>query len=427
MTGAAPAPLVHAGHFPAEAEWAEPRSARLPALGLGAAAAWVAGMDELLAPLCAPSDVLATETQRSDRLMAYHATLGIEPRCVTTGAVRPAPAACADGQAVRPRLRPYAVTPGILRWAQQAGLLVSLPDVATVRRVNSKSWSTEIAAERGIGAGGTVVRSAGELVARGRRLTGPRGLVVKEPHGVSGAGTLLIRDEDKLRHVARQLERQEDAGRAVELVIEPMLDVACSFSIQLDLDRGGRWRTVGLQETANVGFSYRGSRPAGASLYRKLDRLSYFAGVDWVAGALRDEGYFGPVCLDSLVTRDGAVVTVGEINARTSMGAINVALGRILEPFARLSAIRAIAVAARRAVAAEDVLAALDRGGLLFTPERPRGVVPLATLTLPRPGREHGGELGRLYVSIPYEPGGPDAELLPRVKRAIAAVGLSAA
>ncbi|MFD1906532.1 hypothetical protein ACFSQ7_25010 [Paenibacillus rhizoplanae] len=51
-----------------------------------------------------------------------------------------------------------------------------------------------------------------------------------------------------------------------------------------------------------------------------LERAGYFDVMIQVANDLFKDGYFGPVCIDSMVLKDGTLVPIVEINARKIYG-----------------------------------------------------------------------------------------------------------
>jgi hypothetical protein len=398
---------VRAGRLPAESAWADPATVRLPLV----AGTSPEDMDHLLAALCTTSDVLATHRPRPEPIVAQHADLGLEPREILL---------MEGGRGLtdiaEPALQPYAVTPDVLEWAGGCGVAAPLPSVDVAARANSKTWSTELAAGLGAGAGGVVVRSAAELAASVAAVASDRGAVVKEPHGVAGAGSMVLDGEPRVRRLAARLGEQERAGRRVELVLEPLLAVARSFSAQIDLRPDSRWHLAGIQESICRGFAYAGSVAAGQEILARLDDR-YFAVVDDVAAALHRIGYFGPVCLDSLLLVDDRVVAIGEINARESMGSINLALDRALEPFGCRSALANIRLSWQAAADAGALVAGLDKDGLLFGPDQRRGVVALALVSA-------GAGPRRLYLAVPHKAAGPaPAVTLDRVRSAIESSG----
>ena len=178
-------------------------------------------MDELLFPLCEPGDALLTRYAMDDALADYLERVGFRfernrtaledggaaagglDLCagVRGGGGRPAGPVtrrAARGALCRPRRHG-----GILRGA--AASIYDGPPIDTVRKVNSKIYSHQVAVELGLKDYGCVVDSAAATVDQGRRMLAQGGLLLKDPFGVSGKGNLLVTSEGMLQRIAAHL------------------------------------------------------------------------------------------------------------------------------------------------------------------------------------------------------------------------------
>ncbi|MFG2824428.1 hypothetical protein ACGFX4_33990 [Kitasatospora sp. NPDC048365] len=371
MTADAPRPAaVRFGSCDAEQRWRPSDLARLPALRDPHAEVLTRAMDELQAVLCGPEDVLLTARQPPEAFTEAMAAAGFPARhlAVPGDPDRPVEARLAEhglpglaGAAAQP----YAVLPGTREAAARLGLAGELPDPETVRRVNSKVWSTAL----GLPGSGRTVTSVDELHKAVEEF-GP--CVVKDPYGVSGQGNITVDSPARLDMIGRHLARVPER---IELVVQPRFERAADFAAHLTIapDGGTVWH--GIRQILNDGHSYRGSAPPAPELVDRLERDGYRDTVEAVAAAAAGEGYRGPMSVDSMTTVDGGLVPLLEVNARLSPGMIAQRLG------ARLR-LRVLPVT--RPGCYERLVTALDDAGLLARAGRP-GVLPLAASTLVPP------------------------------------------
>jgi len=359
-------------------------------------------MDQVLCAGCAPGDVLATTRPMSPALLdALHAAqLGCETADVPGPDELPVEERfTAPGVALGlPRCRdltpaPYAIVPGTHDALACLGVPASLPDIETVARVNSKTFSTQLTDELGLFGGARIARSPGQLRSLCADLGAQEGRVlVKDPYGVSGRGTLVVDTPRILDTVVRVLERQVDQGNEVELLVQPLFRVAQSFSGHLLIGSAGDLKLLGLQATANSGFAFAGSATAPGWLERAADRAGYREVLVALGKAVFTAGYHGPVCVDSLLLEDGRIVPVLEINARGSMGLLNLTLTARLADRTVRPRLRVRQVRLDDGGFTTRLLGALHNARRLWRGHG-AGIMPLASGTLLPPR-------GRLYYAL---------------------------
>lgn len=381
---------VHCGGFDAERSWRPAGLATLPAVPDPHADRIVAAMDELLAVRCLPGDVLATAGPMSPALIEVLAAAGVtfEHRVLP---LTEDLAGC--------ELAPYAVVPGTAELVARLGLRATLPDVATVAKVSSKTWSNDLVHALGLPGGGTIIRSVAELRHQ---------VVVKDPYGVAGRGALLLSSPGQVDTVARVLQRQVDRGARIELLVQPWYDKEIDLSAHFVIAPDGQVEWLGVQQIDNEEFGYRGSRAVTPEVCRKVDEAGYRDTMTEVAAALWSEGYHGPVCVDSMLLRDGSLIPVLEINPRVSMGLLSLCWQRRLLD-QRLS-LRFGRKDIRLHAEPSDLIGTLAEDGLVTDLRRP-GLLPLSTGTLLPPR-------GRFYYAVVSASAEQDAELEAGVARA---------
>ncbi len=392
------------GSFPAEQSWASGKEARLNPFR--AADLTVGSLDEVLFPLCDDGDVLCTRFARSERLREYHAMLGFrhdERACTEDRSDRRDTYALLDDEvhaewlkgamAVGGRLVPWAVTRDSAPLLERYGVVDHVP-VDVVARVNSKIWSTELRRRIDPGDPSIVTSSAAELLHFGTdylRRYGP--IVIKEPHGVSGGGTVGVESEHRLRQIVDSLAVQERSGCRVRMILEPFLNKLFDFSIYIDLLPDGHIRQAGLQEALVTGFGWSAAMPMTPEHEAAACTPRYFDTIENICRALHEEGYAGPVCIDSMVLANGDIVPLVEVNARLSLGRINHRLNTAIAVHRRKSYFSMIRTSLERETFGE-FLDALAAAGGLFGAGSEAGVIPLSSNTL-----GSGRAPGRLYFS----------------------------
>lgn len=182
------------------------------------------------------------------------------------------------------------------------------------------------------------------------RARGHQRVVAKQAFGSAGQNTLRLWESSLLETQRRWLERLFDPGR--EVVIEPWLERAVDFSLQLEMTPQGL-RVLGFtglandtrgQFVANWAESERPQTPpasvlawlaAGTGRAPRLDDL--FADLcAALAGELQARDFQGPLGMDAFVYRDTdgrhRLKPVVEINPRYTMGRLTLELMRHVCP-----------------------------------------------------------------------------------------------
>ena len=166
-----------------------------------------------------------------------------------------------------------------------------------------------------------------------------------------------------LKRVARHLGKQEKKGKQTQFLLEPLLAKETDFSCQFKIDPTGKLEIVSVQVMRNAGFAFAGIATADAYFYQQLTNAGYFAQVEAIATALFQEGYHGPVCLDSMTLTDGSIVPVVEINARKSMGLVNHFVDQYLRRFDMQGSVRFFSLGLRAELPFEQLLGGMAEAG----------------------------------------------------------------
>jgi hypothetical protein len=290
--------------------------------------------------------------------------------------------------AVHDRLRPWAVTPAVSDALAAAGAPHDLPDVDVVRRVNSKVWSAAFRESNT-----RVVRGSAECEQVGRAMLSRGSIVLKEPYGVSGRGSMQVNGVDRLTRLIRHLRGEEERGARVVLIVEELLDKRVDFSTQLEIFANGRIVSHGVCGMTNRGFAYAGSGRLSGEDERRVASDEHLANIARVTRGLQADGYFGPVCIDGLISHAGELHSVIEVNARASLGLAWLNLANRYAPTG-FGVVLAMIRVAGPAIPFRTTLQATRDEGALPTGKGDAGVIFLTARTAAREGG------GRFVVAI---------------------------
>ncbi|MGG4392921.1 peptide ligase PGM1-related protein [Paenibacillus thiaminolyticus] len=464
-------PRIVLGTFDAEAYWRPDHLAKLPAIRAAQGRAVAGCMDELLFPFCGEDGVLITRQPMNTAHVAFLREIGFRFGTVSAGGggtigtggtsgtygsgasdVFQAIASQPNQAQWRRRLQEwpwavYAVTPSAAMLAQRYGVAAPVPAADIAALVNSKAYSHRLAACLGWNPPGHVAEDADEAMRIGTELLRQAGkLVLKDPYGVSGSGNLAVDSAPLLERLIGYIRDQQRAGKRVQLLLEPWLEKKIDFSCHLQVRPDGAVSLLGVQQMVNRGHNYGGSHAGEPELAERLNASGYFTAMEQLAASLYEEGYFGPVCVDSMLLADGRVHPVVEINARHSMGLLNYSLDTHWERGGQRSFLSCLQLGlpdawkasagmggemeraereegawSEQAERFSELLDRVDRSGLLFTPERREGVVPLSANTLFAP--DSGRASGRWYVSLAAGSREASERISRQLREALAAYG----
>ena len=411
---------AHFGSFDAESQWRPAELALLPAVSDSGAQRTVAAMQELSWGFAKNGDSVLTTALIEEPLRDYLGSLGVALHF----AQLPASGQAAPSYLLDPEilLSPYAVTQPAHELAAQLGKAQTLPTLATVQKVNSKTFSNALAESLSLFGQGRIATSAdslGELL-RAQLRSGQA--VVKDVYGVSGRGTQLIADAAAGDRLVAYIRRQEERGRTVEFLVQPLFtrrfDFSCHFELLPDSTRD--W---GLQQMHNDGMAFLDVGEPEPRLRALLAGSPQERILTDIAQALRQAGYLGPVCVDAMVVEEERVVPLLEINARKSMGLLHLGLRR---RFALRgdSALAVWSLVLQRRNDLTELLLRLREQRVLF--DGVRGFLPLssATLSAEAPaGETRAPARGRLYAMLVWDDELPRERLLRGVGEALRAMG----
>lgn len=203
------------------------------------------------------------------------------------------------------------------------------PDLETVRRVNGRSFSYELAERLGCAVPGatkccTATQAAHALEAAG---TWPR--VVKPEHGNAGISFRIVNGPEHRAAALKAAARVLESGHG-PVFVEPWLERRGDISVRFDLGPDGALSGMrrARARVSPIGVSYAIVENDGDPLLDVHEKT--LSGIAVEAGAsLHAAGYWGPVNIDAMLARRGGaeqLFPLLEINARDSMSRIAHAL-----------------------------------------------------------------------------------------------------
>ncbi len=438
---------LHLGSFGSERFWRNPALSQLPGVVDAQADTIVAAMDELMFAAChAQNELLVTRQPMDKTHVDYLRETGFRfsnnDKPVELGAsVSANDAICGLLQAAGngayfselfadvTGLSPYSVLPTTEPFCRHYGIAQQIPTIEAVNKANSKLFSHALEVEELDEWHGETIDSAAELETAGKRLLENASFLIKDDFGVSGKGNFLVDSNPLLERIVRHIGKQEKQGKHTRFLLEPLLEKALDFSCQLDIGVSGEVAIVSAQKMENAGFAFSAIQTAEPAFVERLDRAGYLGKMQTVAARLYQEGYFGPVCIDSMLLKDGSIRSVVEINARQSMGLINHYVDRFLEPFSTQGSLLFFSLGLTRPVSFDEILHTMRQEAILFQADRPEGILPLSANTLSvnrntQASREAAYK-GRFYASLVATRPEARLGLKEKMKRVFASLGIN--
>lgn len=283
-------------------------------------------------------------------------------------------------------LSAYAVLSEYEAFAKKNKIDFKHPPIDVVQKVNSKLYSTELAKGLGFSKYAVIVRDENEFGEEGKKILQRHGgFIVKEEYGVSGKGNMKVTDERSFDALKRNIAMQCKKGKEVRFVLEPAFTVKQDFSVQYYLEETGHVKQISIQQVLNKNRAYNGSVTADQKLMEFLVGHRYFDVMEKLLGQLHKDGYYGDVCIDSMILEDDQLVPIVEINARKSMSLIKKNFEEKLQKmevkFAE-SCMFSVDCIIHPKIHMEDVLERLKKKNILFSKQIQKGAFPLTSNTL---------------------------------------------
>ncbi|WP_160677141.1 hypothetical protein [Clostridium sp. C8-1-8] len=390
---------IYYGEFNAEKYWRDSKLAKLPQIPDRKADNIVRAMDELLFILCDSEDTVLTRYKMDSNHISYLRELGIKFQCNDFNLSEDISKEQLDKNicqllidnhgteinkifSTNTNLETFAIIPEAYRVSELYGKSVDYPKIEVVKKVNSKIYSSNLNLKLATNNEIKLVYSSVELYEEGKKYLNKGSIIIKDSFGVSGKGNQIITSEGMLKRIVSYIEVQEKKGKKVELIVEPLLDKIKDFSCQFKIYKDGDFEILSIQEVRNTGLAYLGSYTPDKEFVDFIDKRGYFQVMARVAEELYKDGYYGDVCIDSMVLKDQTICPIVEINARRSMSLIKHNVDLYAQKIGLGCGFTSINVSFNKKTEYSDILEALSRKNILFRSYSDSGVMPLSSNTV---------------------------------------------
>lgn len=384
----------------------------------------VGRMEEMNLLLCRKQDVLILREMPDPAYLAQLSEWGFElPRiCIPAGSDSRTPISelvLADsrllaelqvlaGSTEEIAFVPYAATYLEEEIANRCGLPLLVAPAAVNASVNDKIRNREIAEELDLPVcQGKVCSSVAEIREIYHELTGSpyffEKVIIKEPHGASGKGLYIIESVDRLQALLLRLNRYARSHPEARWLVEGWYRKQADVNYQIYVAPDGQVDTFSvkqqmLRETVYIGSHFPVAWPGGeAEAYRYYGQR--------IGAHLHGMGFTGVAGIDSIITEDGTLLPIIEINGRFTLSTYISFVGQVLggEP---VFLSRYFKLLTSSPLGYADLNARLAAEGLLYDRESGSGVLVYTAGTLPVQCDAASGDYhGRLFVLIaaPHE------------------------
>jgi hypothetical protein len=217
------------------------------------------------------------------------------------------------------RLLPW----GVSARARKLAASQIFPAPGVIGRCHSKAFAWELARELGCELpGAQALHSAPEFARHIESHFEGRRWIAKRAWSVAGRGVLKGRGEVLEQGHRNWLTRSLEQG---PVIVQEWLSRDFDFSVVCHLDRSKQCHILALTEMLVQGTTYSGTY-LGAfdepdNKYNHWRRALEDTALR-VGAALSREGYYGPFGIDALVSSEGKLYPLVEINARLTMGRV---------------------------------------------------------------------------------------------------------
>ncbi|GFZ32083.1 phosphoribosylglycinamide formyltransferase 2 [Clostridium zeae] len=438
---------IYYGEFNAEKYWREENLAKLPEIPDKQSENIVKAMDELLLILCDNDDTVLTRYKLDINQLEYLKELGFEFKYNSTSLSEDKSKEEKNKNicellitnentevkkllSEEANLETFAVLPEAYTLSGLYHRQFNYPTIEVIKKVNSKIYSSKLNLELGTNNKIKLIYSSKELYEEGMKYLDLGNIIIKDSFGVSGKGNLIISNESILKRIVSYVEMQEKKGKKVEFIVEPLLEKAKDFSCQFKIHKDGSFEIISVQEVRNTGLSYLGSYTPDKEFMEFIKKQSYFEIMEKTAKKLYEDGYYGDVCVDSMVLKDQTICPIVEINARKSMSLIKHELDKYAHSLGLNCGFTFLNVSFNNDINYSDILNALSRNNILFKPSFAKGIMPLSSNTifinkLLDMNKTLNNYKGRFYFAMFYKDIDMVEELANILIRALKEIGIS--
>ncbi len=299
-------------------------------------------------------------------------------------------------------LLPYAITRLEEEIASKTGLrLIGAPSRVNAV-INDKIYNRKIAADLGFPVcKGRVCNSAAEITEVFDELTKQPPffdkVIIKEPYGASGKGLYIVDDPERLKILILRLARFTRNQPDAQWLVEGWYPKQADLNYQIYVSPEGAIDVFSVKEQLLRDSVYIGSRippELDPAIINQVNQCGTQIGK-----YLHREGFYGVAGVDAIVTSEGNLIPIIEINGRFTLSTYISFLGPILGEVKVLA--RYFRLMTDFNADYQTITAILERLGLLYHRDRNEGVFVYVSGTLSAGSpSEEGIYSGRLFCLI---------------------------
>ncbi len=144
-------------------------------------------------------------------------------------------------------------------------------------------------------------------------------IVVKEAYGASGKGSFIVHTGKDYQMLMCILDRKSNRNKSVELIVERWYDTFMDLNYQIYIDKLGKTHYIPPKRQINDGSVYIGSEFPITDQLTECQKNYYEECAQRIGNKLWQKGYYGFASIDSIITKEGTIIPVVEINGRFSL------------------------------------------------------------------------------------------------------------
>lgn len=299
------------------------------------------------------------------------------------------------------RFVPYGISNMEEQIAEKCGLILAGAPAEMNKKINDKIYSRQIALNLGMPVTeGMVCSNIIEVEEACKQLLGSfEKVIIKMPYGASGKGLYVIDSEKKMKSVLMILNRFSKRNSESEWLVEGWYEKKTDINIQVYINAQGEVTTFSIKEQLLTQTVY-----IGTVLPPRLTEDKYEAFMEYGnrIGAYFSEQHFeGILGIDAMVTSEGTLIPIIEINARFTLSTYLSFLymrypGRkILASYLKLSL--------QQGVSYEEFLKAFIEAKISWELGKQEGVIIYASETVNSALTGKNGRLFTIAIANSYE------------------------
>ncbi|WP_235941607.1 preATP grasp domain-containing protein [Paenibacillus puerhi] len=373
-------------------------------------------IEEMNLLLCRKQDVLILREQPDAAYLSELRRLGFEvPRILTVQAAdfyTPISELVLKDEAILQALcelalerrsvffMPYAVTNLEEEIANACGLTLIGPPSNLAAKINDKIFNKKMAEELGFPTcKGVVCETFEELREQYPVLKSfGKKIIIKEPYSASGKGLYVLETDEQWGALLTRLSRFAHRRPEHPWIMEQWLEKTADVNVQIFVDLDGTVDVFSIKRQILNGTVYMGSQMPPDLEH---DVIESFLGYGRAIGSyLHNLGYRGIAGIDSIITEDGVIIPLIEINGRftlsTYLSFISYVLGDNKKVYSRY-----FRVCTSLQIDYSILKKRLEDDKLLYHPETGEGVIIYTAGSLPYVAI--GGEnrfMGRVFALV---------------------------